>query len=114
VNYRRGIEKILKYLHSLGHRKLGLIGHYAVLERINERLRTVKKAVTRYPSLEVRTAADADTLEGGREAARSLLSTGFDPTAIICVNGHYRRGRLTGTPGTGFARAAGYLCDWVR
>ena len=28
----------------------------------------------------------ADTLEGGREAARSLLSTGFDPTAIICVN----------------------------
>ena len=114
VNYRRGIEKILKYLHSLGHRKLGFIGHHAVLEPVNERLRTVKKAVTRYPSLEVRTAADADTLEGGREAARSLLSTGFDPTAIICVNGHYRRGRLTGTPGTGFARAAGYVCDWVR
>lgn len=75
VNYRRGIEKILEYLHSLGHRKLGFIGHHAVLEPINERLRTVKKAVTRYPSLEVRTAADADTLEGGREAARSLLST---------------------------------------
>ena len=86
VNYRRGIEKILEYLHSLGHRKLGFIGHHAVLEPINERLRTVKKAVTRYPSLEVRTAADADTLEGGREATRSLLSTGFDPTAIICVN----------------------------
>lgn len=65
VNYRRGIEKILEYLHSLGHRKLGFIGHHAVLEPINERLRTVKKAVTRYPSLEVRTAADADTLEGG-------------------------------------------------
>jgi DNA-binding LacI/PurR family transcriptional regulator len=45
VNYRRGIEKILEYLHSLGHRKLGFIGHHAVLEPINERLRTVKKAV---------------------------------------------------------------------
>ena len=86
VNYRRGIGKILEYLHSLGHRKLGFIGHHAVLEPINERMRTVKKAVTHYPSLEVHTAADADTLEGGREAARSLLSTGFDPTAITCVN----------------------------
>jgi LacI family transcriptional regulator len=86
VNYRRGIEKILDYLYSLGHRKLGFIGHHAVLEPINERMRTVMKAVSRYPSIEVRTAADADTLEGGREASRSLLSTGFEPTALICVN----------------------------
>jgi LacI family transcriptional regulator, galactose operon repressor len=86
VNYRRGIEKILEYLHSLGHRKLGFIGHHAVLEPINERMRTVMGAVARYPSLEVRTAADADTLEGGRQAARSLLSSGSMPTALICVN----------------------------
>jgi len=25
-------------------------------------------------------------LEGGRQAARELLASGFDPTAIICVN----------------------------
>jgi len=37
----------------------------------------------------VRTAADADTLEGGRQATRALASTGYDPTAIICVNGHH-------------------------
>ena len=47
VNYRRGIEKILDYLHSLGHRKLEFVGHHAVLEPINERMRTVMKAVTR-------------------------------------------------------------------
>jgi DNA-binding LacI/PurR family transcriptional regulator len=86
VNYRRGIEKVLEYLRSLGHRKLGFIGHHAVLEPINERMRTVLDAVAQYPSLEVRTTADADTLEGGRKAARSLLSTGFEPTALICVN----------------------------
>jgi len=38
--------------------------------------------VARIPSLEVRTAADADTLEGGRQATRTLLATGFTPTAI--------------------------------
>ncbi len=31
-------------------------------------------------------AADTDTLEGGRIATRALLGTGYQPTAIICVN----------------------------
>ena len=29
VNYRRGIDKVIDYLHSLGHRKLGFVGHHA-------------------------------------------------------------------------------------
>jgi DNA-binding LacI/PurR family transcriptional regulator len=86
VNYRRGIEKVVDYLHSLGHLKLGFIGHHAMLGPINERLKTVLDAVSRHPSIEVRSAADSDTLEGGRRAARALLSTGFAPTALICVN----------------------------
>lgn len=86
VDYRRGVEKVIDYLHSLGHRKLGFIGHHAVLGPINERMKAVVDAMARIPSLEVRTAADADTLEGGRLAARTLLNTGFQPTAIICVN----------------------------
>jgi LacI family transcriptional regulator len=86
VNYRRGIEKIVEYLHSLGHRRLGFVGHHAMLAPLNERMKTVMDAVTRYPELEVRTSADSDTLEGGRQATRSLLASGFDPTAIICVN----------------------------
>jgi len=86
VNYSRGVEKVLDYLHSLGHRRLGFVGHHAVLEPINERLKTVIEAAARYPSMEVRTAADTDTLEGGRLAARALLGSGYQPTAIICVN----------------------------
>ncbi|HEY2012345.1 MAG TPA: LacI family DNA-binding transcriptional regulator [Bryobacteraceae bacterium] len=86
VNYRRGIEKVVDYLHSLGHRRLGFVGHHAILGPINERQKAVQDAVARIPSLEVRTAADADTLEGGRQATRALLATGFAPTAIICVN----------------------------
>ena len=86
VNYRRGIDKIIDYLHSLGHRKLGFIGHHATLGPINERARTLLDAVARYPNLEIRNAADTDTLDGGRSAARALLSSGPLPTAIVCVN----------------------------
>jgi LacI family transcriptional regulator, galactose operon repressor len=86
VNYRRGIEKVMDYLHSMGHRRLGFIGHHAVLGPINERMKTVMDAVARFPDVEVRSTADADTLEGGRQAARSLLGAGYQPTAIICVN----------------------------
>ena len=86
VNYRRGIEKVIDYLHSLGHRRLGFVGHHARLAPINERMRAVLDAVARYPALEVKTAADADTLEGGRQATRALLASGYSPTAIICVN----------------------------
>jgi LacI family transcriptional regulator len=86
VNYRRGIEKVVDYLHSLGHRRLGFIGHHAVLGPINERMKAVMDATARIPALEVRAAADADTLEGGRQATRSLLNTGYAPTALICVN----------------------------
>lgn len=86
VNYRRGIEKVIDYLHSLGHRRLGFIGHHAMLAPINERMKAVLDAVARNPVLEVRSAADADTLEGGRQATRALLATGYEPTALICVN----------------------------
>src|ERR1019366_8920890 len=44
------------------------------------------EAVANYPGLEVRTAADADTLDGGRLAVRALLASGEQPTAIVCVN----------------------------
>src|ERR1700682_4732735 len=65
VNYRRGIDKVIDYLHSLGHRRLGFVGHHAMLGPINERVRPIQDAVARIPALEVRTSADDDTLEGG-------------------------------------------------
>ena len=86
VNYRRGVEKTIEHLHGLGHRRLGFVGHHAVLGPINERLKTVNEAAANFSGMEVRTAADTDTLEGGRVATRLLLDTGYRPTAIICVN----------------------------
>src|SRR5215472_3498801 len=47
VNYQRGINKVIDYLHSLGHRRLGFVGHHAMLGPINERVKGVMDAVAR-------------------------------------------------------------------
>jgi LacI family transcriptional regulator len=95
VNYRKGVEKIVEYLHNLGHRRIGFIGHHSQLGPINDRLKAVMQAVARYsPSIEVRHTANADGLEGGRSATSELLATGFKPSAIICVNDFMAAGAL--------------------
>jgi DNA-binding LacI/PurR family transcriptional regulator len=86
VNYRRGMEKLTDYLYSLGHRRLGFVGHHAALGPIHERETVVLDSVARYPELLVQTAADSDNFEGGRRAARTLLSANPTLTAIVCVN----------------------------
>ena len=98
VNYRRGIEKVMDYLHGMGHRKLGFLGHHPKLGPINERLKSVLDIVSRYSGeVEARSAsAEADSLEGGRQATRSLLAGGYRPTAIICANDVMAVGALRG------------------
>lgn len=86
VNYRRGMEKLIDYLYSMGHRRLGLVSHHAVLGPINERVGVVLNAPSRYPGVEVETSVDTDTLEGGRRATRNLLALNSQVTAIVCVN----------------------------
>ena len=87
TNYRRSIERIVEYLHALGHNRLAFIGHHSSLGPISERERAFVETVTSYaPHTQYKTVADQDGLDGGRNAARKLLATGFGPTAIICVN----------------------------
>jgi DNA-binding LacI/PurR family transcriptional regulator len=86
LNYKTGVDRVVDYLYSLGHRKLGFIGHHATLAPLNERMCAVLQAVSRHSDIEVHTAADSDTLEGGRLAARSLLAGQYGTTAMICVN----------------------------
>ena len=87
VNYRKGVERIAEYLVSLGHERMAFLGHHSVLGPINERrlalFDTVRAAS---PGATIRVAADADSLEGGRQAVREILSSGPTPTAVICVN----------------------------
>lgn len=82
VNYRRGMERIVEYLASLGHSDIAFIGHHSVLGPIDER----RTALMQSPGMKVRFAADSDSLEGGAQAARDVLNSGDMPTAIVCVN----------------------------
>jgi len=87
VSYRRGIERVVEYLHNLNHRRLAFVGHHAALGPISEREKAfVETAGVYAPGTEWRTIATQDRLEGGQQAAREILSSGFQPTAIICVN----------------------------
>ncbi len=87
VNYRRGIERVVEYLHNLNHRRLAFVGHHATLGPISEREKAFVETVSKYaPGTEWRAAATQDGMEGGQQAAREILSLGFRPSAIICVN----------------------------
>lgn len=95
VDYARGMEKVITYLHGLGHRKLGFVGHHSKLDPIHRRLSSVMDMIKRFsPAMQVKTVADVDGPDGGRRAAQELLRSGFKPTAIVCVNDYMAVGVL--------------------
>lgn len=80
------MKKLIDYLYSFGHRRIGFVGHHATLGPIHERANVVLESVARYPDVVVQTGAGVDSLEGGRRATRALLSTDPGTTAIVRVN----------------------------
>jgi LacI family transcriptional regulator len=87
VDYARGVEKAVDYLYDLGHRRLAFISHHSALGPISIREKAFRKAVSRHSAeVEWTTAANLDTLEGGRQAALDILESGFKPSSIVCVN----------------------------
>lgn len=87
VKYQKGIQKVAEYLYSLGHRRMAFVGHHTGLEPLLDRKKSFLDTMKRYAGgVEFATAADRDGPVGGQQATRQLLSSGFRPTAIICVN----------------------------
>lgn len=87
VDYRKGMKKIVEYLHDLGHSRMGFIGHHVTLGPIDERRKSFLETVALFsPKPQIHITTGADGLEGGRQATRELLASGLNPTAIVCVN----------------------------
>jgi DNA-binding LacI/PurR family transcriptional regulator len=87
VDYQKGMQRILEYLHGLGHRRVAFIGHHTTLEPLHDRKQAfLQLAATYSPRMKVMTVASADGPVGGQNAARQILTSGFRPTAIACVN----------------------------
>jgi LacI family transcriptional regulator len=105
VDYRRGTHRLVEYLHTLGHRRMTFVGHHASLRPIDERRQSFLESVSQLGCEAVGSVAGTDDLEGGRQAAHELLSSGAKPTAIVCVNDfmalgvlHYLRERHIQVP----------------
>jgi len=87
VRYEKGIQRVAEYLHSVGHRRMAFVGHHTSLEPLLDRKKSFLDTMKRYAGeVEFATVADRDGPAGGQQATRQLLSSGFKPTAIICVN----------------------------
>jgi DNA-binding LacI/PurR family transcriptional regulator len=87
MQYRRGMQRIVEYLHNMGHERMAFVGHHNTLGPLSARYQSFLEAVERYaPQVEHRTVASDDGYEGGREAVRELFAGGMRPTAIVCVN----------------------------
>jgi DNA-binding LacI/PurR family transcriptional regulator len=54
---------------------------------LGARERAFRETVARYsPAIEWKVVANMDGIDGGRAAAREILQSGFNPTAVICTN----------------------------
>jgi LacI family transcriptional regulator, galactose operon repressor len=86
VNYRRGIERVVDYLQSLGHTRFAFVGHHSMLRPTSERQTAFVETVSRCPDTEWRIVTNQDGPDGGKNAASELFASKFRATAIICVN----------------------------
>ncbi len=87
VRYEKSIQRVVEYLHSMGHRRMAFVGHHAELDSLQERKRSFLDTMKRYAGEVAHTVVtDRDGPAGGQQATRTLLASGFKPTAIICVN----------------------------
>jgi LacI family transcriptional regulator len=97
VDYARGTQRAVEYLYSLGHRRLAFVGHHTALEPLMVRQRTFLGTVRSCcANAQTQTVADEDSPQGGFHATQQLLATGFEPTAIVCVNDLMAMGVLKG------------------
>src|SRR5213594_4295035 len=87
TNYQIGMQTLIEYLHQLGHMRMAFVGHHTSLGPLRERQETfLEMTRSRFKGVEFISVAHADSPFGGQEAAREILDSGFQPTAILCVN----------------------------
>ncbi len=87
VDYGRGVEKAVCYLHSVGHRSMAYVGHHSGLAPTSAREKAFRATVARLsPQVKSAVVAGGDSLDGGRTATREVFASGFRPTAFVCVN----------------------------
>jgi len=66
---------------------MAFVAHHTSLGPVNDRKQAFLEVMERYsPQVKFTTVSDSDGYAGGRRAARELFTSGFRPSAILCVN----------------------------
>ncbi len=87
VNYGKGIERVVRYLHDLGHQRMAFVSHHPSLGPLGVRERVFRETVAEFsPKIDWKVVASTDGIEGGRQATREILGSGLNATCIVCVN----------------------------
>lgn len=88
VDYEVGIGEAITHLHWLGHRRIAYIGGPAHLRSAARRLEAFRDSMAYHlPTASAPAIYEGDfRLEGGRRAAREILSAGDLPTAVVVAN----------------------------
>jgi DNA-binding LacI/PurR family transcriptional regulator len=86
MNYVKGMRRVVRYLRSLGHRRLACVCHDMAVGSAMERKIAFLDATSDFPDLRYTAVADSDDPRGGQQATRQLLASGFRATAIISQN----------------------------
>jgi LacI family transcriptional regulator len=87
VNYGKGIERVVHYLHELGHKRMAFVSHHSSLGPLSIRERVFGETVAEFASeIDWKIVVSSDGIEGGRQATREILASGLNPSAILCVN----------------------------
>jgi DNA-binding LacI/PurR family transcriptional regulator len=94
VRYEKAMQRTVEYLYSLGHRQLAFVGHHGALGPLREREHAFVATVRKFPDVKHATVASTDSPRGGRQAVHQLLESGFQPTAVLCVNDYMAIGVL--------------------
>jgi DNA-binding LacI/PurR family transcriptional regulator len=94
TNYLNGMHKVVKYLRSLGHRRLAFVCQHLAVGSALERKKAFLEVIRHSPEMEYTVVADDDGPHGGQQATSQLLASGFRPTAIISANDYMALGVL--------------------
>jgi DNA-binding LacI/PurR family transcriptional regulator len=94
MRYEKGMQRIVEYLYSLGHRRMAFVGHHGTLDPLRERETAFQATLSRFTDVASAMATSADGPLGGRQAIHQLIDSGFQPTAVICVNDYMAIGVL--------------------
>ncbi|WP_455382925.1 LacI family DNA-binding transcriptional regulator [Salinispira pacifica] len=105
INLYGATLSMIDYLHSMGHRRIGLITYMQKGFPLRERLRAFRAYAAgnglRHPERYIAETVGVDKFAGGFQGIQTLLSRNPDITAVICMNDLVALGAIAGAESAG-------------